>query len=266
MAYDGAGIFTRVHNWTADKVALIKIQSVRMDAEFDNFAQGMNEVILRNGVTPFTGNLKLGGNKITGLGSGVVASPAIQGETDATTGIWFPAAGVLAFSAAGVERARASAVGFSITGKFGVNTAAPRTQLDMGGGLMSIRGVFEDIAVAATALTGVVNIDYKTSATYMFTANAAGNWSFNVRGDGATTLDSIMGVGQMLTFAVEVPQGATAYYCTAITIDGAAAAGTKWQGGPLTAGNVSGNDVYLIRVIKTAAATFYVRASMSQEI
>lgn len=274
--YDGFGVFTRAYNWTADKLALIKIQSARMDAEFDNYATAMNQVILRNGVAPFSGNLKLGNNSITGIASGAAATPSVQFSVDVTTGIFLAAAGVLGLAAAGVERARATATGFSVTGdlavsggmtfatNFGIGTLTPRSALDVAG-IASFRGAFEDCLISATAITGAINIDYKTAPVIVFTSNAAGNWSFNIRGDGATTINSLMAIGQMLTLAVEVPQGATAYYCTTITVDGAAAAQLIWQGAAPTAGNVSGTDVYLIRVIKTAAATFKVRASQSQE-
>lgn len=265
MPFDGYGNFTRDYNWTADKLANIKITSIRHDAEDDNFATAFNQVLLRNGVAPMTGDLKLGGGKITGIGSGTVAATALQFNADISTGVYLPAAGVLGFSAASVERGRFTNTGFSVTGKVGINTAMPRTPLDMNGGLMSIRGVFEDIIVAATALSGTLNVDVLTSVAYMFTLNASANFTFNVRGDGTNSLDSLMATGQMVTFAVEVPQGATPYYCTAITIGGAAPASIKWTYGAPTAGNASGIDVYLVRVIKTGDATFAVRASLSQE-
>lgn len=265
MPFDGYGNFTRDYNWEADKLADIPITAGRMDGEFDNFAAGMNQAMLRNGVAGLTGDLRMGGNKITGLSAGAAASPAIQFNTDNLTGFYLPATGVLGFTVLGTERGRFTNTGFSITGKFGCNTATPRTEADMGGGRLSLASAFEDVVIAAAALTGVVNLDHKVSSVYMNTANAAGNWTFNIRGDNATTLDSTMAIGQMLTMAIEVPQGATAYYCTAITIDGAAPAATKWNGGPPTAGYVSSINVYHIRVTKTAAGTFQVRGSLSQE-
>lgn len=263
--YDGFGNFTRGFNWVSDKDADILITAQRMDDEFDIYAAALNQVILRNGVAPMSGDLKMGSNKVTGIASGSVTSPGMQFATDVTTGFWLAAAGVLAFSASGVERGRFTTTGFSITGKFGINTNTPRTQFDMYDGIMSIRGVFEDVAISSSAITGTVQIDYKTSAVFLYTSNAAGNFTFNVRGDGSTSLDSMMATGQMLTFAVEVPQGATPYYCTAITIDGNVPSSVKWQFGAPTAGNPSGSDIYLIRITKTGTSTFIVRGSLSQE-
>lgn len=264
MGYDGYGNFTRGFNWEEDAANSILITASRMDAEFDNFAAGMNQVMLRSGVAPMTGDLKLGGNKITGLGGGSATSPAIQSNTDVTTGFWFPSPGVLAVGTSGTERARFTNTGMSITGKFGVGTATPRADFDVSG-LTAMGGAFENTVIAAAALTGTVQLDFKVASVYVNTANAAGNFAFNLRGDATTTLDSLMQIGQTCSFAIEVPQGATAYYCTAITVDGAAPSNTRWQGGAPTAGNVSGVDVYTIRVTKTAVATFLVRASLTQE-
>jgi hypothetical protein len=266
MAFDGFGNFTRVHSWAADKLAAIKITAVRHDEEDDGFATAFNAVLLRSGVAAMTGSLKLGGNSITGLGAGTAGVPNLSYSADATTGMYFPAVGVVALSANGVERARANSTGFNVPAGqlLGVGTNMPRTQLDVVG-IASFRGAFEDVSISALALTGTVNLDYITAAVFMLTLNAAGNWTFNVRGDGTNSLNSIMATGQCLTLAVEVPQGGTAYYCTAITIDGVAPAAVKWAGGAPTQGNPSGVDIYAIRVTKTANATFQVRASQSQE-
>lgn len=265
MPYDGSGNFTRLYNWTADKLAAIKIQSTRMDAEFDNYATALNSVILRSGVAPFTGDVKLGGNKITGLSGGSLGTPSLQFTGDLTTGMYLPAAGVLGFQVGGVDRLRLGSNGGYLVGNLGVGAVtAPRTALDVGSGLTSISGAFETHTLTATAITGTVNIDYKTQALVIYDSNAAGNFSFNIRGDSVTTLDSIMAIGQTCTLAVEVPQGATAFYCTAITVDGAAPSQLKWFGGAPTNGNASGIDIYTVTVIKKAANTFYVRASQAQ--
>lgn len=264
MPFDGLGNFTRSYNFTADKLAAIKIQSVRVDGEFDNYATGMNEVLLRNGVAPMTGDLKLGDNEVTGIASGSDATPSIRFDADTTTGLFLVGAGVLGFTAGGAEKFRLNDLGASVTGLLGLNTAAPRTALDVIG-FSSFRAIFEDCPILATAISGTVYIDAATQATIVLDSDAVGNWTFDIRGDAGTTLDSLMGVGQALTLAVEVPQGNPAYYCTAITVDGGAPAQTKWfNGGAPGFGNITGIDVYTITVIKKAAATFYVRASQTQ--
>jgi hypothetical protein len=271
MPFDVSGNFTRSYNYVADRNAAIKIQAARVDGEFDNFATALNSVMLRNGVAPMTGALKMGGNSIGGVSAGTVGSPAISFAGDATTGIYQPSAATFAIAISGVQRLLVTATGIKVVGtaqtdKIGVGTATPRTEADFVG-IASFRGAFEDVVVSALALNGTLNIDYKTAAVYMFTPNATANWTFNIRGDNVTTLDSIMAIGQMLSIAAECPQGTTAYYLTTVTIDGAAPASIKWAGatGAPTSGHVSSNDVYLIRVTKTAAGVFQVRISQSQE-
>lgn len=266
MGYDGFGNYSRVTSWQADKAAAIKITAVRHDLQDDDFGTAFNQTLLRNGVVAMGGNLKLGGNLVTGIGAGTAGSPAVSASADATTGIFFPAAGIISFAAGGVERARANNTGFNVpSGQLmGIGTNTPRTQLDVVG-ISSFRAAYEDTVISSTALTGVVNVDMITAPLAMYTANAAGNWTFNLRGDGSNALDSIMAIGQTLTLAIEVPQGTTAYYCTGFTIDGFAPAAVKWAGGAPSAGNISGVDIYAIRVTKTAAATYQVRASQSQE-
>ena len=124
----------------------------------------------------------------------------------------------------------------------------------------------ERTSVSTSAATGTVTIDVNTAATQYITASATSNWTTNVRGDGSTTLDSIMTTGDSITVALLSTQGATAYYNTAVQIDATTSGVTlEWQGGTApAAGNVSGIDVYVYNIIKTASATFTVLASQTK--
>jgi hypothetical protein len=67
-----------------------------------------------------------------------------------------------------------------------------------------------------------------------------------------------------MTVAFLVTNGATAYYNSAVQVDGSSVT-PKWQGGTApTAGNASSVDVYSYTVIKTADATFTALASQTQ--
>lgn len=77
MPYDPQGVFTRVMNWQDDAANDIAILASRHDAEDDNFAQGFNEVLCRDGRVAMTGALKMGTNKITGLGNGTNSDDAV---------------------------------------------------------------------------------------------------------------------------------------------------------------------------------------------
>ena len=123
----------------------------------------------------------------------------------------------------------------------------------------------ETIALSAVAATGAININVIDSSVDIRTVNATGNWTINVRGSVSTTLDSIMSSGEQISVVFESPQGATAYYPTALTIDGVAPAYTKWLGGTApSSGNINSNDVYTYTIRKTGAATFNVIASQNK--
>ena len=131
-------------------------------------------------------------------------------------------------------------------------------------GAGKIQHIAEKVTTSATAATGTLNYDVITQAVLNYTLDATGNWTLNIRGDGSNSLDSIMDTGESITIAHLVPQGATAYYNSAVTIDGSSVT-PEWQGGSApTGGNVSSIDVYTYTVIKTGSATFTVLASQTQ--
>lgn len=117
---------------------------------------------------------------------------------------------------------------------------------------------------SATAATGTVNFDAVTQAVLYYTTNASANWTLNVRGNSSTTLNSFMTTGQSLTISFLVTQGTTAYYASALTIDGTSVT-PKYQGGTAwAAGNASGIDAYTYTIIKTGSAAFTVLAAQTQ--
>jgi hypothetical protein len=118
---------------------------------------------------------------------------------------------------------------------------------------------------SATAANGAINIDAMVAGVNIRTSNATANYQLNIRGDAVTTLDSIMVTGESLTITFESPNGGTAYYATAVTIDGSAPASIKWLGGSApSSGNINSTDVYMLQIRKTAAATFTCIASQSK--
>jgi hypothetical protein len=122
----------------------------------------------------------------------------------------------------------------------------------------------EVCTVSATAATGTINYDATTQNVLYYTTNASANWTVNFRGASGTSLNTLMSVGQVLTLTFLVTQGSTAYYNSAVTIDGTSVT-PKWQGGTApTAGNASGVDIYVYAIVKTASATFTVFASQTR--
>jgi len=124
--------------------------------------------------------------------------------------------------------------------------------------------LFETAAISATAATGTINFDVATQSVIYYTANASANWTLNIRGNSTTTLNSIMSTGQSVTVAFLVTQGSTAYYQSALQIDGASVT-PKWQGGTApSSGNTSSTDIYVVVIFKTGSATFTAFASQTK--
>jgi hypothetical protein len=73
-----------------------------------------------------------------------------------------------------------------------------------------------------------------------------------------------MQTGESMSCTFLVTQGATAYYNSAVTIDGNSVT-PKWQGGTApTSGNASSIDAYTYVIIKTASATFTVLGAQTK--
>ena len=122
----------------------------------------------------------------------------------------------------------------------------------------------ETTTLAATAATGTINYDLLTQSVLYYTSNASGNWTLNVRGNSSTTLNSVMATGETRTITFLVTQGATAYYQSALTIDGGSVT-PKWQNGiAVSSGNPSGIDIYVLTIIKTGSAAFTVLESQTK--
>lgn len=129
---------------------------------------------------------------------------------------------------------------------------------------MQTPNIGETATVSATAATGTINFDVTTQSVLYYTTNASANWTVNFRGSSGTSLNTVMSVGQAISATFLVTNGSTAYYNSAVTIDGGAVT-PKWQGGSApTSGNASAIDIYTYAIIKTGSATFTVLASQSK--
>ena len=128
-----------------------------------------------------------------------------------------------------------------------------------------IQSVAEKVTIDSGAgPSGTFTYDVLTQAVLYTSGNNAGNWTLNIRGDGSTSLDTIMDTGESITVAHISTNGGSAYYNSAVQIDGSGIT-PEWQGGAApTGGNASSLDVYTYTVIKTGSATFTVLASQTQ--
>jgi hypothetical protein len=124
--------------------------------------------------------------------------------------------------------------------------------------------ILETATVSATAATGTINYDVTTQSVLYYTSNASANWTVNFRGSSGTSLDTIMSTGESISVTFLVTQGATAYYNSAVQVDGSSVT-PKWQGGTApTSGNASSIDSYTYVIIKTGSAAFTVLAAQTK--
>ena len=89
-----AGAYSRLYGstgWVDDRDAGTKILATRHDAHDQDLADGINNALARDGSNAATGDISMGGNQITNLGT-----PA--NATDAATKAYVDAAGAIAFA------------------------------------------------------------------------------------------------------------------------------------------------------------------------
>ena len=113
--------------------------------------------------------------------------------------------------------------------------------------------------ISATAATGTINFDCVTQGVLYYTTASSANWTLNFRGNGTTTLNSLMNTGDAFTVNF-LATNTTAYYqSTAVTVDTSATVTVKWSGGTAAAsGNASAVDVYSYTILKTGTSAFTV--------
>lgn len=209
---------------------------------------GTTGLTLTGGPITATGTLTLGGTLVVA-----------NGGTGATT-----LTGVLKGNGTSAFSAATAGTDFVAPGT-ATNFTAKQTFTGGTGTLAAkLVNALETVTISATAATGTIAYDITTQSVLYYTSNAAANWTVNLRGNGSTSLDSLMATGESVTVVFMVTQGGTAYYNSAVQVDGTTSGvTTKWIGGAPSAGTASGIDLYSYVVIKTGSATFTVIASVS---
>lgn len=204
----------------------------------------------------------------TGFSTYLASPPAIGGTTAAAgsfstlsyTGTLTGGTGVITIGTTQFTK--------DANGKIGVGTASP-TSLFQTTGSSSVSAfktpnIAEVDTIAATAATGTINYDVTTQSVQYYTSNATGNWTLNFRGSSGTSLNTLMQTGECISATFLVTNGSTAYYNSAVTIDGTSVT-PKWQGGSApTSGNASSTDCYTYVIQKTGSATYVVLASQTK--
>ena len=132
----------------------------------------------------------------------------------------------------------------------GVTTAASGTDL---------QGYkVEEGSTAATSLNGEFDFLLDNGHVQRYSAATGGNYFPDIKVSGSKSLDSIMGVGDVVSVMLLV--ASSSHYCTTgIKIDNSTSnLDIDWIGGSApTAANGSGFDIYSFTIIKTAATPAY---------
>lgn len=201
----------------------------------------------------------LGVSGATTLAGASATSLSVSGTTTLNTGLTGMAkltAGVVSSGTAGTDYvAPGAATTFTALQTFaGTSSNA----------CLTTSNILETATISATAATGTINFDLTTQSVLYYTTNASANWTVNFRGSSGTSLNSIMSNGQSISASFLVTQGATAYYNSAVTVDGTSVT-PKWQNGIApSAGDASSIDVYSYVIVKTGSAAFTVLASVTK--
>ena len=94
-------------------------------------------------------------------------------------------------------------------------------------------------------------------------SNAAGSFTFNIRGDSSTTFDSLTTTGKVTTMTIYSANNNTGRYMTAFKIDGTTQT-VKWAGGSApSAATGSGVDVYSMTIMKTGSNAYHVFGNLT---
>jgi hypothetical protein len=208
-----------------------------------------------------------------GTGDVVLAADTVKvGDSGAAATLTSNGAGTLTITTGGTENLILNTNSGTNSGSITITDAANQDILLTPNGYGratfdgqgKIQSVAEKITVEATAATGTKNYDVLTQAVLFYTSDASGDWTLNIRGDGSTTLNSIMDTGESITVAHLVTIGSSEFRNSALQVDGSSVT-PKYAGGSApTEGNTNSIDSYVYTIIKTGDATFTALASLTQ--
>lgn len=120
----------------------------------------------------------------------------------------------------------------------------------------TLKSPFETVTVSPSAPADTLQFDVITQSILYYTGSATTNFTWNIRGNSGTTLNSLLGVGQSASIVLIVTNSTTAYYPTAFTVDGSSITPKYPGGSAFTSGSASALDIYNLTLIKTASATY----------
>ena len=78
MPYDGSGTFTIINSFEEDRINNLSIDSGKMDANFNDVADGLTNTMLRDGSFAMTGALNMASHKIQNVSDGTASTDAVN--------------------------------------------------------------------------------------------------------------------------------------------------------------------------------------------
>jgi hypothetical protein len=218
--------------------------------------------VLTSGLVSATGNITSAAN-ITG--GNLLTGGLISATGNITSAANIAGGNVLATTAMSAASYVGSVV--SVTGSVTGGNLVTGGQISSSGNAIAnnisttnalfTKTVQETVTVTASPFTSPSNYDLLTQGVWYSTGNATANITVNIRGNSSVTAATMLAVGQSVTFALLITNGATAYYPNLFQVDSSNVT-PKYQGGTaFTGGNANSTDVYSLTLIKTAATPTY---------
>jgi hypothetical protein len=130
--------------------------------------------------------------------------------------------------------------------------------------LPTIASPIETVSINASSPSATINQYVQSGAVIYYTSNATNNFTWNVAAENDVSINTWLATGRAVTIVLLVTNGATAYYPSAITIDGTSVTPKYVGGTAITAGNANSIDSYTMTIIKTASATYTVLLSQTK--
>lgn len=215
MPFNGSGNYSPPAPPTFPVVTQTVISSTDFNATINDIAAALTACVTRDGQSPMTGTLPMGGQVINALGLGSAGTPAISFTGAASTGIYAPGAGQFGISISGaaaltinanrnvVIPAPASGAALSITGLAGAHaldliySAAGQTPLRMTDGTCTFSAFINGASGARWNVETNHPLEFWTNNTSRFTIAAAGTAAFlsNIEHKGATPVYSYVDPG-----------------------------------------------------------------------
>jgi hypothetical protein len=274
LAFNGSGVFNRVHSWAADLAGAVPVTASRQDAEDDGIATGLSTTICRDGQSTTTARIPFAAG--TSAAAGTTASVAYSQTNDNNTGMYFPATDQWGLVAGGTAVLTGTATGVAVTGTLTTSGALTPSSSD-GAALGSASVMWSDLFLASGAVinfnngnatmthaagsltTAVTTFAITGALTVSTTAAITGNATFGgtVGVTGATTLSSTLAAGATTITGALSASGDFAIATNKLTVASAsgntAVAGTLAVTGATTAtGAVTANNAAGVTARNTA--------------